>query len=42
MSLLNHFETRKIERSDALSRTVSRQDKRFAQADLASKRKLMA
>ena len=40
MSLLNYFETRKIERSDALSRTVSRQDKRFAQADLASKRKL--
>ncbi|KAI9880561.1 MAG: hypothetical protein M1830_002260 [Pleopsidium flavum] len=40
MSLLNYFETRKIEHSDALSRTVSRQEKRLAQADLASKRKL--
>lgn len=40
MSLMNYFDTRKIERDDALSRTVSRQEKHLAQADLASKRKL--
>lgn len=40
MSLLNYFETRKIEHDDSLNRTVSRQEKRLAQADLASKRKL--
>lgn len=40
MSLLNYLETRKLEHSDTLNRTVSRQEKRRAQADLTSKRKL--
>ena len=40
MSLLNYLETRKIEHSGSLSRTTSRQAKKAAQAELASKRKL--
>ena len=40
MSLLNYFQTRKIEIDETLNRTVSHQEKRRAQADLASKRKL--
>ena len=40
MSVLNYFETRKIENDDVLKRTATRQEKRRAQADLASKRKL--
>ena len=40
MSLLNYLHNRKVEQSDGLSRTVSRQEKKAAQAKLASKRKL--
>ena len=40
MSLLNYLQTRTIERDDGLDRTVSREEKRLAQADLAGKRKL--
>ena len=40
MSLLNYLKTRKIEQSNALGRTVSREEKRTAQAELASKRQL--
>ena len=40
MSLLNYLETRKATHSDALSRTVSVQGKRAAQAELAKERKL--
>lgn len=40
MSLLNYLKTRKIEHNDALNRTVSRQEMKAAQAELARKRKL--
>ena len=40
MSLLNYLKTRKIKNNDGLNRTVSRQEKRAAQAELARKRKL--
>ena len=40
MSVLNYLHSRKIEHNDALSRTASRQEKKKAQADLASKRHL--
>ncbi|KAL9113817.1 MAG: hypothetical protein Q9187_007561 [Circinaria calcarea] len=40
MSLLNYLETRKISHSDTLSRTVSAQEKRAAQVQLAKQRKL--
>ena len=40
MSLLNYLKTRKAEHGDALSGTASRQEKKMAQAELASKRKL--
>ena len=40
MSLLNYLKTRKIELNDALNRTVSRQEMKAAQAELARKRKL--
>lgn len=40
MSLLNYLQLRKVEHNDTLNRTVSRQEKRSAQAELASKRKL--
>ena len=40
MSLLNYLKTRKIEHNDALNRTVSRQEMKQAQAELARKRKL--
>ena len=40
MSLLNYLEARKIEQNEILSRTASREEKRLAQAELASKRKL--
>ncbi|KAK4693558.1 hypothetical protein P7C71_g3866, partial [Lecanoromycetidae sp. Uapishka_2] len=40
MSLLNYLHIRKIEQSDTLSKTASRQDKKAQQAALASKRKL--
>lgn len=40
MSLLNYMESRKINRNDSLSRTVSAQAMKAAQAELASKRKL--
>jgi len=40
MSLLNYLQTRKIEHSDTLSRTQSRQEKKAAQAELAKQRKL--
>lgn len=40
MSLLNYLKSRKIEHDDALSRTVSRQEKKAIQAELASRRKL--
>ena len=40
MSVLNYLHSRKIEHSDALSHTVSRQEKKKAKADLASKRRL--
>lgn len=40
MSLLNYLKTRKIEQSDTLSKTISRQDKKAQQAALAKKRKL--
>ncbi|MCJ1479337.1 hypothetical protein MMC13_008022 [Lambiella insularis] len=40
MSLLSYFKARKIEQNDSLNRTVSRQEMRIAQAELASKRKL--
>ena len=35
MSVLNYIQSRKIERSDELNRTVSRQEKKAAQAELA-------
>ncbi len=40
MSLLNYLQTRRIERSDTLNRTQSRQEKKAAQAELARNRKL--
>lgn len=40
MSLLNYLKARKIEHNDALNRTVSRQEMKAAQAELARKRKL--
>ncbi len=40
MSLLNYLQTRRIEHSDVLNRTQSRQEKKVAQAELARKRKL--
>ena len=40
MSLVNYLKTRKINASSELSRTASRQEKKAAQAELASKRKL--
>ena len=40
MSLLNYLKSRRIEHDDALSRTVSRQENKAAQAELASRRKL--
>lgn len=40
MSMLNYLKTRKIEHDDALNRTVSRQEMKAAQAELARKRKL--
>lgn len=40
MSLLNYLQSRKVEHNDTLNRTVSRQEKRSAQAELANKRKL--
>lgn len=40
MSLLSYLKTRKIEKDDFLSRTVSRQEMKAAQRELASKRKL--
>ena len=40
ISLLNYLKTRKIENDDVLNRTVSRQEKRAKQAELARKRKL--
>ncbi|MCJ1301579.1 hypothetical protein MMC08_004380 [Hypocenomyce scalaris] len=40
MSLLNHLENRRINNSDELSRTVSRQELKLAQAALTNKRKL--
>lgn len=40
MSLLSYLENRRIVNSDALNRTASRQEKRAAQAELASTRKL--
>ena len=40
MSLLNYLKTRKIEPSENLSRTQSRQDLKAAQKELASRRKL--
>ena len=40
MSLLNYLKTRKIEHDDVLSPTVSRQEMKAAQAELARKRKL--
>lgn len=40
MSLLNYLQTRKVEQSDTLSRTHSRQERKAAQAELAGKRKL--
>ncbi len=40
MSLMNYLKTRKINSSSELSRTASRQEKKAAQAELASKRKL--
>ena len=40
MSLLNYLKSRRIEHDDALSRTVSRQEKKAARAELASRRKL--
>ena len=40
MSLLNYVKTRKIIRNDALNGTVSREDVKVAQAELATKRKL--
>ena len=39
-SLLNYLQTRKIEHEYALNRTVSRQEMKVAQAELARKRKL--
>lgn len=40
MSLLNYLKTRKIEINDGLNRTVSRQERKAAQAELARTRKL--
>lgn len=40
MSLLNYLKTRKTEHNDALNWTVSRQEMKAAQAELARKRKL--
>ena len=40
MSVLNYVKSRKIENSETLSRTRSRQDAKAAQAELASKRRL--
>ncbi|KAA6415032.1 MAG: MFS general substrate transporter [Lasallia pustulata] len=40
MSLLNYLEVRRTRHSDELSRTVSRQEIKLAQAELASERKL--
>lgn len=40
MSLLNYLDARRIQHNDSLSRTVSRQELKLAQAQLASKRKL--
>lgn len=40
MSLLNYIESRKIGRNESLSRTISGQAKKAAQAELASKRKV--
>ena len=40
MSVLNYIKSRKIENSDVLSRTASREEKRAAQARLARERKL--
>ena len=40
MSLLNYLALRKVEKNETLNGTVSRQEARVAQADLANKRKL--
>jgi MFS family permease len=40
MSLLNYLKTRRNEHRDSSSRTASRQERKAAQAELASKRKL--
>ena len=40
MSLLNYAKSRKVENNSVLSRTVSREETKAAQAELASKRKL--
>ena len=40
MSLLNYLKTHKLEHDDALNRTVSCQEAKVAQAELAKKRKL--
>lgn len=40
MSLLNYIRTRKLDHNGALNRTVSREEVRKAQAELAGKRKL--
>lgn len=40
VSLLNYMKTRKIQHSDELNRTVSRREKKAAQAELAENRKL--
>ena len=40
MSFLNYLHTRRIERNSQLRHTISREEKRAAQAQLASKRKL--
>ena len=40
MSVLNYLESRKIEQSQTLNRTISREEMKLAQAELARKRKL--
>ena len=40
MSLLDYLKARKLERSDSINHTTSREEKKAAQAELASKWKL--